>query len=201
MPSRRSDGQVEPLAPTVDRDELIVSHLYIVKQMAYRFRRMLPTCVQLDDLISAGRLGLVRAANSWNPSTGVAFSYYCRFRIRGQMKDELSNLLHIGPHSQRMWNGSRLPWVVSIDAKIMASYGADGMVDWITRHEFPDGLVRSLTARERVILRMRYVDGMEFAEIAPRVGLSPRRVSGIHVRIKQKAAAWYQSAGIGRAAK
>ena len=42
-----------------------------------------------DDLISAGMLGLVKAAQSFDPSRDVAFKTYAYIRIRGSIIDEL----------------------------------------------------------------------------------------------------------------
>lgn len=49
----------------------------------------LPRSVPRDDLESAGMLGLVQAAGSWDPSRGVAFEAFARARIKGALLDEL----------------------------------------------------------------------------------------------------------------
>ena len=45
--------------------------------------------VELDELVSAGTLGLVRALDSFDLSRGLAFSTYAIQRIRGAILDDL----------------------------------------------------------------------------------------------------------------
>jgi len=49
----------------------------------------LPDEVELDDLVSSGTLGLVRALESFDRSRGLAFSTYATPRIRGAILDDL----------------------------------------------------------------------------------------------------------------
>ena len=53
------------------------------------FSSRLPQCVTLDDLISAGTIGLIHAAHKYDPSRGIAFTTYARHRILGAMLDFL----------------------------------------------------------------------------------------------------------------
>ena len=47
------------------------------------------TKVELDDLVSAGTFGLIRALDSFDLSRGLAFSTYAVRRIRGAILDDL----------------------------------------------------------------------------------------------------------------
>jgi RNA polymerase sigma factor for flagellar operon FliA len=58
---------------------------YAVAEIAHR----LPSHVSRDDLISAGLLGLVQAANTYDETRGVRFDRYAAVRIRGALLDEL----------------------------------------------------------------------------------------------------------------
>jgi RNA polymerase sigma factor for flagellar operon FliA len=51
-----------------------------------------PPSVSLDDLTSAGILGLLDAIDRFDPSREVQFKTYAEFRIRGAMLDELRSL-------------------------------------------------------------------------------------------------------------
>jgi RNA polymerase sigma factor for flagellar operon FliA len=61
----------------------------LVKHMAQRLACRLPASVCLDDLISAGVLGLMDAIEKYDPTRGTTFKTYANFRIRGAMLDEL----------------------------------------------------------------------------------------------------------------
>ena len=71
------------------RDKMVLQHLPLVKAIAVRVRETLPVCVELDDIIHAGVLGLIDAASRFDPNKMVAFSSYAKHRIRGAILDSL----------------------------------------------------------------------------------------------------------------
>ena len=72
-----------------DGDALINRHAPLVKKIAYHLMSRLPSSVQVDDLIQAGMLGLLDAANNYKPGQGASFDTYASIRIRGAMLDDL----------------------------------------------------------------------------------------------------------------
>lgn len=70
-------------------DELITKHAPLVKRIAYHLMSRLPPCVQADDLIQAGMIGLLEASRNYDPSQGASFETYAGIRIRGAMLDEI----------------------------------------------------------------------------------------------------------------
>ena len=80
----------EPASPT--RDELVIEHLDVVKSIANRLARRLPSSVETQDLISVGMLGLIAAAGRYCPRLGVPFAAFARQRVLGAMLDELRSL-------------------------------------------------------------------------------------------------------------
>jgi RNA polymerase sigma factor for flagellar operon FliA len=71
------------------RDELILNHLPLVRHVLGRLRAQIPAHVDLENLESAGVLGLVEAANHFDRERGTQFNTYAYQRIRGAMLDEL----------------------------------------------------------------------------------------------------------------
>lgn len=73
------------------RDELVREHLPLVETVARRLHSQLPACFDLDDLIAAGNLALVRLATRYRPREhgGAPFSAFARIRIRGAMLDSI----------------------------------------------------------------------------------------------------------------
>lgn len=65
------------------RDERIKSNLGLVRACAKRFR---DKGVEYEELISAGTLGLIKAADRFDPSLGYRFSTYAVPVILGEMK-------------------------------------------------------------------------------------------------------------------
>lgn len=87
-----TNRQKKVRSPQTDRDEIIVSHLPLVKAIANRVRDGLPVQVELDDLVHAGILGLVDAIQKYDPGKKVAFHLYAKHRIRGAILDSLRQL-------------------------------------------------------------------------------------------------------------
>ena len=71
------------------RNERILSHMSIVKQVVGRLAAMLPPEVDVDNLESAGVLGLVEAAGKFDPTRNAQFKTFATIRIRGSILDEL----------------------------------------------------------------------------------------------------------------
>lgn len=65
------------------REEIISEHLYIVKQIAGRFSHHR---ISEEDLRSAGKIGLLRAFDRFDPNRGVKFSTYAASTIVGEIK-------------------------------------------------------------------------------------------------------------------
>jgi RNA polymerase sigma factor for flagellar operon FliA len=74
------------------RDRLVLEHQWLVRGIAVVMLEKLPVHLDLDDLMQAGVLGLIDAANKFDPSTQVVFSCYARHRIKGAMLDSLRQL-------------------------------------------------------------------------------------------------------------
>ena len=82
------------------RDQLLSQHLPLVHHVARQVLRTLSVQVELDDLVSAGSVGLINAVESFDPSRGLAFSTYAAPRIRGAILDDLRKNDHV-PRSIR----------------------------------------------------------------------------------------------------
>lgn len=68
---------------------LLEQYIGLVHHIARQIGRQLSGDVELDDLVSAGTLGLVGALEGFDPDRGLAFSTYATPRIRGSILDEL----------------------------------------------------------------------------------------------------------------
>jgi RNA polymerase sigma factor for flagellar operon FliA len=68
---------------------MILKYIPRIHKLARAMARRLPPHVPLDDLISAGALGLLDAAGRYDPNVCERFEAYAEHRIRGAMLDEL----------------------------------------------------------------------------------------------------------------
>lgn len=75
-----------------ERDMLLMEHMSTVRFVARRIHERLPQHVELDDLISAGIIGLIDAFAKFDRTKQVQFKSYAQFRIRGAILDSLRTL-------------------------------------------------------------------------------------------------------------
>lgn len=82
------------LSGAISREEesLILEHLPIVRILARRIHERLPQHVEMEDLVSAGVVGLMDAFSKFDPQKKVQFRSYAQFRIRGAILDSLRTL-------------------------------------------------------------------------------------------------------------
>lgn len=87
-----SAGELLQSATTADRDRMLMEHLPTVRYLARRIHERLPQHIELDDLISAGVVGLIDAFSKFDHGKKVQFKSYAQFRIRGAILDSLRTL-------------------------------------------------------------------------------------------------------------
>ncbi|HWX01686.1 RNA polymerase sigma factor FliA [Collimonas sp.] len=73
----------------IDKSDTLAKHAPLVRRLALQLIAKLPASVELDDMIQAGMLGLLDAANRFQEDQGAQFETYASQRIRGAMLDEL----------------------------------------------------------------------------------------------------------------
>ncbi len=71
------------------RNRLVEQYLPLVRAVAGRMCARLPECVDLDELVSAGSVGLLSAVEGFDPGRKVKFETYSSGRIRGAILDYL----------------------------------------------------------------------------------------------------------------
>lgn len=69
--------------------DLLEEYLPLVRRQALNLQTRLPPCVELDDLIQAGTIGLLDALSRYDAAQGASFATFASQRVRGAMLDEL----------------------------------------------------------------------------------------------------------------
>ena len=87
------------------REELILAHIPQVELLARRLHRRCPQA-ELDDLISAGTVGLIQAVDRFDPSRNLKLRTLADHRIRGAMLDYLCQIDPL-PRSVRRFQKQR----------------------------------------------------------------------------------------------
>ena len=94
---RTSSGGYPPAAIAAkalsgEQERVLLEHLPIVRFLARRIHERLPQHVDIEDLVSAGIVGLMDAFSKFDPAKKVQFRSYAQFRIRGAILDSLRTL-------------------------------------------------------------------------------------------------------------
>jgi RNA polymerase sigma factor for flagellar operon FliA len=74
---------------TGEREQLILRTMPLVYSIARRLINLLSSEASLDDLISAGTVGLIHAIDNYDPSFQVKLDTFAAHRIRGAMLDSV----------------------------------------------------------------------------------------------------------------
>jgi len=134
------------------RDQVILDHLPQVRLIARRIHERLPEHINIDDLISAGTLGLISAVDNFDSSQNVLLKTYAEYRIRGAILDSLRGM-DFAPRQKRRQ-------ARQIEAAISACEQRAGRPP--TEDEIADELGLSLDEYRDWLVELEYVQIGEF---------------------------------------
>lgn len=110
------------------RERLILENLPQVRLVARRIHERLPATISLDDLISAGTLGLISAIDGFREEEGVKLRTYAEHKIRGAILDSLRDL-DWAPRSQRRRARSVQKATAALEQRNMEHPSAEQIAD------------------------------------------------------------------------
>lgn len=85
-----SSSNHHELTPAVaDRNQLIMEFYPMVRRVAYRMVKRFPRCVDVEDLVHIGLLGLIEAVERFDDRRAPSFAGYARMRVQGAIIDEM----------------------------------------------------------------------------------------------------------------
>jgi RNA polymerase sigma factor (sigma-70 family) len=155
------------------RNALVEANLELVAPIARSILSSLPPSFELDDLISAGNLGLVKAATRFRPSVhgGAPFSAYARPVIRGAILDSIRRANWAFGNALGEDAIPETPVVVAIDEAI----------DRKRQSRRVRSAVAELSERHQEVIQGYYYDECAFPAIGEAIGVSRSRASQLHV--------------------
>jgi len=181
-----------------DIDDRILAHLGFARAVASR--TLDPRCRGADreDLIAAGVVGLVQAAQRYRGEVGASFGAYAARRVRGQVLDALRERDPLTRSARRAYREAQRvaedlpPPYVEVSLDRLAELGdggiaqpdADGAAD-TRRDPRWHGVareLRSLSKMERRVLVLSYGRGLTLREIGLQIGLSESGVCRVRAR-------------------
>jgi RNA polymerase sigma factor for flagellar operon FliA len=188
--------------------ELLRLYMPIVHRVVAQLARRLPRSVPREDLVAAGMFGLYEALQKGAPESPAMFAAYATIRVRGAMMDELRRLdwfpRRRKPTTAEAPTHEAGAPAASAAGELRPSSPARALVRFDDLEGFDPatndgrtpmdqieekvayralyGAVSALPERERLIVSMRYFDGLSGKDVASALGLSEARVSQLHAR-------------------
>ena len=179
----------------INRDDLTARYAHLPFQTALRYQHRLPVGLDLEDLIGAGWIGLLQAAELYDPARGAQFGTYAIALIRGAIRQALRSWDFVPRRvrEQARHDGREVPAMLSLDAPASAqtqetlgerlSDPSPGLevqaAEALERAALRQALAL-LPQREQQILLLRYGRDATYREIAARMGLTEQRVHQLH---------------------
>jgi RNA polymerase sigma-B factor len=171
------------------RARLIQQYLPLVRRLA---RRHVGHGEQFEDLVQVGSIGLIKAIDRFQLERGVDLATYAIPTIDGEIKRHLRDrawLIRIPRRLQELD-----PTLKARVAELVDGQNGELDGDSVLEHGYELGEdrialargFRVLDARERVLLRLAYFEGLSQAQIACRVGISQIHVSRLTRRALAK---------------
>lgn len=154
-----------------DRNDLVMQNISLAEKIAKSKKKNL-SHIYYEELKSAAYLGLVEAANLYNPCKNENFAAYAIWRIIGAVRDYLREL---------SW-GSRKNPVKMEDILAKEEFVTDVQV----QEGFFEEIIKNLPSINKHVLRLYYQDNMKIKEIASNLNVHQTRISQILTNSKTK---------------
>ncbi len=181
--------------PKPTRDKLIEDHMHLVPVIARKVKAKLPPSFEFDDLVSEGYIGLIDAADHWEPERGP-FEPRARYKILMTMLESVrrkrytANTLVSLNQPVGSQNGNACPdrtlLDVFADGHILNLPKSQQENDRITsidtgrRKAMLRGAVQQIAARARRVVEIYYFEQQDMTVAAAELGVQASRASQIH---------------------
>ena len=89
---------------------LVNQHISLVNRIAGYLKARVPKFMEYDDMVQIGMMGLLSAADTFEPDTGIEFKNYAKSRIKGAILDEvrkLSDISRLAIKNSQQHNGAK----------------------------------------------------------------------------------------------
>ena len=175
---------------SISRERNILGHMKQVHAVARRVHARVPRSVRMDDLVSAGTVGLILAVDRFNAARGASFKTYAQHRILGAILDSLRGDDPLPRNERRRvreTESENSPTTVSLDqfsdhSFALATTAQATFVDSVDL----DAARRNLMPRENYVVTQIFNLDRPASEVARTLHVNESRISQIKQRAIQK---------------
>lgn len=163
--------------------KLVEQYIPLANKLASQKKKTLPRFIDFEDLRSAAYLGLVEAANRFNPNIGICFSTFAYSRINGAMIDYLRN--------QGWLKRGSACFIVSLDSKTSddsCNFGdtIEAKKEVKNQDEILETILFKLEDQAKSVLKHYFIDQLSMKEVGQKIGVTEGRVSQLIKKYKDQ---------------
>jgi RNA polymerase sigma factor (sigma-70 family) len=160
------------------RERAILDRMPEVQRIARRVLRIFTHHIDLEELVQAGYVGLVSAANKYDPRAGN-FAPYAYFRIRGEMIDSQKRrayreAMHASLHGLAGAEDGWLPPAIDTDPRPLP----DDVIQREQIHQILHEAIAELPRHERRVMK-GHLAGNSLGKMARKMGRSLTWTRGV----------------------
>jgi len=186
---------------TASADRVFLLHQGLVRAVAWKIHRRVPSQVDLDDLVAYGQIGLLEAMQRFEEERGLKFATFAWHRVRGAILDGLAKMRWFdriefekggyerpqeavdAAAAQKKQAGQRVAQVPLEDDSLLSSSKPPAVIaEDREAVAFLMNVVAALPEREAGLLRGVFFEGRTLSEAARRVGVSTAWASRLQNR-------------------
>ena len=157
----RKPCEADQASQDADRERDILEHLPQVRRVAKLVAAMVPSLIPVEDIVSTGVLGLIRAIDTFPPLSAADLDTCAGDAIQQEIMERITNEVEaVAAHS-----------VVAERVGPEAKFEKEELMDALS-----DGLHR-LPAEVKAVLNMHFAGGLRLHEIAEIMRLHPSRIT------------------------
>lgn len=166
-------------------EELVEKNMGLATYFAQRFYS---TGMELEDLVQEGMVGLMDAANRFDPRRGIKFSTYAAWHIRKAIMDAIRNKNDMVRTPRR----HQAKACFELDTSWDAADPTESPVDALARREEVSAIqkcIKMLPHRDAIVIRLRHgvnVEKMTLSEVGRILDVSRERVRQIQNAAEEK---------------
>ncbi len=196
----------------IDREDMVIKYMELVEKVVRKFSyTSLPPRIDEDDLRSEALLALLKSIDTYNPNKGVPFELYAYRNMRNAIVDFLRKQGYFSRAQYDRYKDMEEKYMqgeiteaefdaiegvaeLSLESYLMRVYeefpSKSNVEEEIARKELievvSEAIKKELDEKERLIITLRYYEGLAFKEIAHVLDISPSRVSQLHTKALMK---------------
>lgn len=173
--------------PESAKETLIVHNLRLVVYIAKKFES---TGIYVEDLVSIGTIGLIKAVNTFSPEKNIKLATYASRCIENEIlmylrkNTQCKNDISIDEPLNIDWDGNEL---LLSDILGTDNDSVNKDIETEVEKDLLKQCINKLNSRERQIMQMRFglLNGIEMTqkEVADKIGISQSYISRLEKRI------------------